>query len=103
MLLQFETIDVRRVCEDEASAVAELGEEAQALFAVLSDLRAAKNLREVPPSVLEFDPDDPTRFYAQLDTSRLALTQNMQNMPLDEYGHLRLDEVIRVRVMQILR
>ena len=103
MLLQFENLDVRRVCEDEASAIAALGEEAQALFAVLSDLRAARNLSEVPATALEFDADHARRFYAQLESSRLALSQNMQNVPLDEHGRLQLQEVTRVRVLEILR
>lgn len=103
MLLQFDNLDVRGVCEDEASAIATLGEEAQALFAVLSDLRAARNLSEVPVGVIAFDPDAPTCFYAQLESSRLVLSQNMQYVPLDAHGRLQLDEVTRVRVLEILR
>jgi hypothetical protein len=103
MILQFHTLEIRATCEDEGSAQAALGEEAEALFSVLADLRAARNLADVPASLLQFDPTEFTNFYVQLVTSRLVLSQNMQKVPLDGQRKLRLSEVTRVRVVEIRR
>jgi hypothetical protein len=103
MILQFHTLELRAICEDEASAYAALGEEAEALFSVLADLRAARSLADAPASLLQFDSTELTNFYLRLVTSRLILSQNMRKVPLDQHGKLRLSEVTRVRVMEIKR
>lgn len=99
MVIGFETINLRSLCEDESIASETYGEAAMQLQAALADLVAAPSLLDLPAGVVNTRQDG--RYSVDYPEISVVFTQNHVKPPLDDHGHLKESTVSRVKVMEI--
>lgn len=100
MLIQFETQDLRSICEDEVTATNALGVEAALVLAGLADLRSAAALGDLPPGIAE-PGTSPHSFVMAAGSVRVMFKQGHASAPLDTQGNLDLGQVSRVKIIAI--
>jgi hypothetical protein len=101
MLFQFETLELRSICEDQGTAQRALASEADLLFAALADLRAISNLAELPEAILNVDLHALGVFYIIAGRHRVVFLQNHKVAPMDSNGRIDLSRVVRIRIVRI--
>jgi hypothetical protein len=101
MLIQFDTAELRSLCEDEALATQKFGSEAQLILAGMADLVSAPSLGELPPGIAEPVEGSAKRFHAELGSYRLTFVPNHKALPTKENGGLDLLKVTRVKIVAI--
>jgi len=101
MLIQFDTAELRSLCEDEALATQKFGSEAQLILAGIADLASAPSLGELPPGIAEPVEGNTKRFSVELGSYRLTFAPNHKALPTSEPGDLDLRKVTRVKIMAI--
>lgn len=98
LTFQFDTLELRRICEDQAAAESALGEASELLFAALADLRAVSNLAELPAGLLCNDPRAPGAFFINAGDRRVSFSQNHKKAPLNQEGEPDLQKIIRIKI-----
>lgn len=101
MVIGFETLKLRTLCEEEAAAVNELGKSAWHLHTSLADLASAPTLADLPPGMATLRDETLYQFVVESGPIQLIFVPNHKKIPLDKAGQLDLDKVMRVKVVEI--
>jgi len=101
LAFQFDTLNLRLICEDQAVAESALGDGSELLFAALADLRAVSNLAELPDGLFCSDPRACGTFFIIAGDHRVSFCQNHKKVPLNQEGQLDLQRVIRIKIIGI--
>lgn len=103
MLIQFDTADLRSMCEDAELATQQFGSDARLLLSGLADLISAPSLSELPPGITEPVAETSIQYRIAAGAFRLIFSPNHKVSPIDKAGNLDARKVTRVKVIMIER
>lgn len=103
MVLAFETLPIRELCESDSVARAELGDErASRLQQRIADLMAAQSLSDLPVGGPDEAPQEaPWHMSLPLDDGHILVAPNHHEPPLTTTGELDLARVSRIRILEV--
>lgn len=99
MIIAFDTLELRSICEDEKAAIARLGADYIQLRAGLADILSAAVLSDLPAGVLE--PESPVSLRMDCGKHAVFFIVSHQILPLDGDGALIAEKVRRLRVVEV--
>lgn len=103
MLLQFNTAELRLICEARQVAEQSFGGEVAPLFAALANLRAASNLGSLPPQLVREAESSLGVFHVDACDFHLEFVQNHRKAPMLGAGCLDLSRVTRIKITRVER
>jgi hypothetical protein len=101
VLLQFDSREIRAICESRGKAIEVLGEPAYSILSMVADLYAAPTLADLPPHLIEAIGADDVTFRMGTAGRYLHFRVGHTTIPRNAGGRLEPEKVRRVKIISI--
>lgn len=99
VLFQFESREIRAICESRGKAIEILGEPAHSILSMVADLHAAPTLADLPPHLIEVVGTDDMTFRMGSAGRYLHFRVGHTTIPRHADGRLEPEKVRRVKII----